>query len=137
MLELSMMAQLAKDQLLQNLTGAGPFKADDLMRSRSADSIMASEECPSSQQQAGYMYTSPSRCSLEESSCIRGGSIYAPMDPPNSKYQIPLLRRKVKERMDRSKHTIYAWKAKYGAEVNEAEEVKEPLNKSDLHSNLA
>jgi len=39
---------------------------------------MASVECLSSQQQAGYMCASLSRHSIEESSCIRGGSIYAP-----------------------------------------------------------
>jgi transposase len=60
--------------VLQNLTGAGQFKADDLMRSRSADSIMASEECPSSQEQAEYVYASLSRCYAKECSCIRGGS---------------------------------------------------------------
>lgn len=59
--------------------GAGPTKADDLMRRRSADSIMASVEHPSTHQQAGYMCASLSRCSIEESSCIRGGSIYAPI----------------------------------------------------------
>jgi hypothetical protein len=34
----------------------GPKEAEDLMRRRSADSIMASAESPSSQKQAGYMY---------------------------------------------------------------------------------
>jgi len=38
---------------------------------------MASAERPSSQQQAGYMCASQSYNSIEESSCIRGGSIYA------------------------------------------------------------
>ena len=42
---------------------------------------MASVECLSSQQQAGYMCASLSRHSIEESSCIRGGSIYAPGKP--------------------------------------------------------
>ena len=58
------------------------------MRSRSADSIMARAEILSIHQQAGYMYASLSRCSIEESSCIRGGSIYDPLNPSISEYDL-------------------------------------------------
>ena len=42
---------------------------------------MARAEIPSTHQQAGYMYASLSRRTIEESSCMRGGSIYEPEKP--------------------------------------------------------
>jgi hypothetical protein len=39
---------------------------------------MARAEPPSTHQQTGYIYASLSRRTVEESSCMRGGSIYTP-----------------------------------------------------------
>ena len=71
-----------RDQLLQNLAGGGLLKADDLMRRRSADSIMASVEYPSSQQQAGYMYASLSRCSSKKALAYGAGPYMTPRIRP-------------------------------------------------------
>lgn len=63
------MAQLAKPASSEP-DGAGPIKADDLMR-RGADSIMARVDHSSTQRQAEYMYASLPTAITAESSYIR------------------------------------------------------------------